>query len=80
MILTKRQKQVLDYIGESIRKNGYAPSLVEISQHFKLNSISTNTSTIFHLEEKGLIHRHWNRARAIEVVPTESRPEARTCP
>ena len=80
MILTKRQKQVLDYIGESIRKNGYAPSLVEISQHFKLNSISTIHKHLVHLEEKGLIHRHWNRARAIEVVPTESRPEARDVP
>ena len=80
MILTKRQKQILDYIGESIRKNGYAPSLVEISQHFKLNSISTIHKHLVHLEEKGLIHRHWNRARAIEVVPTESRPEARDVP
>ncbi len=80
MILTKRQKQILDYVGESIRKNGYAPSLVEISQHFKLNSISTIHKHLVHLEEKGLIHRHWNRARAIEVVPTESRPEARDVP
>jgi len=80
MILTKRQKQILDYIGESIKKNGYAPSLVEISQHFKLNSISTIHKHLVHLEEKGLIHRHWNRARAIEVVPTESRPEARDVP
>jgi repressor LexA len=80
MILTKRQKQILDYVGESIRKNGYAPSLVEISQYFKLNSISTIHKHLVHLEEKGLIHRHWNRARAIEVVPTESRPEARDVP
>ena len=80
MILTKRQKQILDYIGESIRKNGYAPSLVEISQHFKLNSISTIHKHLVHLEEKGLIHRHWNRARAIEVVPPESKPEARDVP
>ena len=80
MILTKRQKQILDYIGESIKKNGYAPSLVEISQHFKLNSISTIHKHLVHLEEKGLIHRHWNRARAIEVVPAESKPEARDVP
>ena len=80
MILTKRQKQILDYIGESIRKNGYAPSLVEISRHFKLNSISTIHKHLVHLEEKGLIHRDWNRARAIEVVPTESKPEARDVP
>ena len=80
MILTKRQKQILDYIGESIRKNGYAPSLVEISQHFKLNSISTIHKHLVHLEEKGLIHRHWNRARAIEVVPSQTKPEARDVP
>jgi repressor LexA len=80
MILTKRQKQILDFIGESIRKNGYAPSLVEISQHFKLNSISTIHKHLVHLEEKGLIHRHWNRARAIEVVPAQSKPEARDVP
>ena len=41
MILTKRQKEILDFIEEAIRKNGYAPSLEEISRHFKLNSIST---------------------------------------
>lgn len=80
MILTKRQKQILDFIGDSIRKNGYAPSLVEISQHFKLNSISTIHKHLVHLEEKGLIHRHWNRARAIEVVHAESKPEARDVP
>jgi repressor LexA len=80
MILTKRQKQILDYIEESIRKNGYAPSLVEISRHFNLNSISTIHKHLVHLEEKGLIQRHWNRARAIEVVPSQPKPEARDVP
>ncbi len=80
MILTKRQKQVLDYLRDSIEKNGYAPSLIEISRHFNLNSISTIHKHLMHLEEKGLIRRHWNRARAIEVVSSGPNPEARDVP
>ena len=77
MILTKRQKQILSYVEESIRKEGYAPSLNEISRHFNLQSISTIHKHLVNLEEKGLIKRHWNRARSIEVVSAESKPEAR---
>ena len=80
MILTKRQKQILDYLGDFIEKNGYAPSLIEISKHFNLNSISTIHKHLIHLEEKGLIRRHWNRARAIEVVSSQPNPEARDVP
>jgi repressor LexA len=80
MILTKRQKQILDYLEDFIEKNGYAPSLIEISRHFNLNSISTIHKHLLHLEEKGLIRRHWNRARAIEVVPSQPTPEARDVP
>ncbi len=80
MILTKRQKQILNFIEESIRKNGYAPSLDEISRHFELHSISTIHKHLVNLEDKGLIKRHWNRARAIELVPAPDKPEARDVP
>ena len=80
MILTKRQKQILNFIEESIRKNGYAPSLEEISRHFELHSISTIHKHLVNLEDKGLIKRHWNRARAIEVLQTQAKPEARDVP
>ena len=80
MILTKRQKQILNFIEESIQKNGYAPSLDEISRHFDLHSISTIHKHLVNLEDKGLIKRHWNRARAIEVVPRQAKPEARDVP
>jgi len=80
MMLTKRQKQILSFIEDSIRKDGYAPSLHEICDHFKLHSISTIHKHLVHLEEKGLIKRHWNRARAIEVVAVEQKPEARDVP
>lgn len=80
MVLTRRQKQILDYVSESIRKNGYAPSLAEISKHFNLHSISTVHKHLTHLEEKGLIRRTWNRARAIELLPIAGRPLARDVP
>ena len=80
MILTKRQKQILSFIEESIRKNGYAPSLDEISRHFDLHSISTIHKHLVNLEDKGFIKRHWNRARAIELVPVQEKPEARDVP
>jgi len=80
MILTKRQKQILDYVRDFVGKNGYAPSLIEISRHFNLHSISTIHKHLVHLEEKGLIRRHWNRARAIEVLPPLPKPEAQDIP
>ena len=80
MILTKRQKQILGFIEDAIRKNGYAPSLEEISRQFNLNSISTIHKHLVNLEDKGLIKRQWNRARAIEVVPRHEKPEARDVP
>ena len=80
MIITKRQKEILTFVEDSIQKNGYAPSLNEISRHFNLHSISTIHKHLVQLEEKGLIRRHWNRARAIEVVPPQPRPEARDVP
>ena len=80
MILTKRQKQILSFIEESLAKNGYAPSLDEISRHFELHSISTIHKHLVNLEEKGLIKRHWNRARAIELVPHRDKPLARDVP
>ncbi|GMR24721.1 MAG: transcriptional repressor LexA [Acidobacteriota bacterium] len=80
MILTKRQKQILNFIEESIRKNGYAPSLEEISRHFELHSISTIHKHLVNLEDKGFIKRHWNRARAIELLAVQEKPEARDVP
>jgi len=82
MILTKRQTQILNFLEASIDKHGYAPSLEEIRRHFDLHSISTVHKHLVNLEQKGLIKRHWNRARAIELVRVSDgnvqRPEARS--
>lgn len=73
--LTKRQKEILDYIEQSIAENGYAPTLEEIGERFELRSMATVHKHLSNLETKGLIRRKWNHSRAIEVTDTR-RPAA----
>ena len=68
MILTKRQKELFDFIDDYIAREGYAPTLEEIGTHFRLSSLATVHKHLCNLEEKGLIKRKWNFSRAIELV------------
>ena len=76
MILTKRQKQLFDYIDDYIATNGYAPTLDEIGVHFRLSSLATVHKHLSNLEGKGLIRRKWNFSRAIELVPQKKKAGA----
>ncbi|MFA7676309.1 MAG: transcriptional repressor LexA, partial [Candidatus Shapirobacteria bacterium] len=67
-ILYKRQKQILDYIEQSISKYGYAPTLTEIAQHLGLSSLATVHEHLSVLEKKGLIRRYKGAVRGIEVL------------
>lgn len=67
-VLYRRQKQIFDYIGESIEKYGYAPTLTEIAEHFGLSSLATVHEHLEVLEKKGLIRRYRGAVRGIEVV------------
>ena len=69
--LTKRQREILDYLNEFITLHGYAPSLEEIGKRFGLSSLATVHKHLTNLQEKGIIKRVWNRSRALELVPTE---------
>jgi len=69
MTLTKRQKEILDYIEAHIRRRGYAPTLEEIGSHFRLHSVATVHKHVSNLQAKGLMRRKWNRSRSIELVP-----------
>ena len=71
MHLTRRQKQILDYVTRHIEKKGYAPTIEEIGDHFGLSSLATVHKHLTNLQSKGLIKRAWNRSRALELVPTE---------
>lgn len=63
--LTKRQKEILDFIINFIEKNGYSPSLNEIKLSFKLSSVATVHEHIEHLKKKGYIVKELNQARGI---------------
>ncbi len=66
-MLTKRQKQILDYITKFIKKNDYAPSLEEMKEHFKLSSVSTIHQHIEALREKRYLKKIENHPRSIEI-------------
>ena len=68
--LTKRQREILDYLNEFIQGQGYAPSLEEIGRRFNLSSLATVHKHLSNLQEKGFIRRAWNRSRSVELVPT----------
>lgn len=66
--LTKRQRQILDFINEFSQKHGYSPSYREIGEHFGLSSTATIHAHVSALQKKGLVKRSHNEARSIELI------------
>src|SRR6188508_2237840 len=66
--LTKRQREILDYLQDFIQQHGYAPSLEEIGRRFGLSSLATVHKHLTNLQEKGCIRRSWNRSRSVELL------------
>jgi repressor LexA len=79
-MLTKRQKQLVDYLRAYIGDHGYAPTLEEIGQHFGLGSLATVHKHLLNLERKGYIRRLAHRSRALELTGDRRRPRAATVP
>jgi repressor LexA len=69
MHLTKRQREIYEYLKNHIRNRQYAPSIAEIGKQFHLSSPATVHKHLSHLEKKGVIRKQQNLSRAIEVVP-----------
>jgi len=70
--LTKRQREILNFLNEFIEHQGYAPSLEEIGRRFGLSSLATVHKHLTNLQEKGFIRRSWNRSRSVELIPTRT--------
>jgi repressor LexA len=68
MALTKRQKEIYDYVRDFIEARGYSPSLQEIGQHFGLSAVATVHKHVSNLVEKGLLRRGRNQNRSLEVI------------
>ena len=66
--ITKRQKEIYNYIENYIKKNGYAPSLFEIRDKANITTISTAHGYISRLVKAGLLKRTKGIARSIELV------------
>src|SRR3989338_8476674 len=69
--ITKRQKEVLDFVKKFINKKKYPPTLEEICVGLKLSAVSTVHQHIEALAEKGYLKKADNNARAIDVYESE---------
>ena len=76
MPLTKRQREILNYLTAYSDQNGYAPSFEEIAEQFSYNSLATVHEHLSNLERKGYIKRSYNESRAIEILPNDATPHA----
>jgi repressor LexA len=66
--LTRRQREIFDFLRDFVGEHGYAPSLEEIGAHFGLSSVATVHKHVQHLAEKGYLRKAWNRSRSIEPL------------
>jgi len=66
--LTRRQRQILDYLCKEVQGKGFAPSVREIGEALGMRSPSTVHQHLVALEQKGCVKRHGERMRALEVV------------
>ncbi len=73
MALTRRQRQVYDFIAGFVQSHGYSPSFEEVGKGLGLSSLATVHKHISNLEKKGLLRRDYNRSRSIDVLPPRGR-------
>src|SRR6478735_4479846 len=73
MAITKRQRQVYDFLQEFIQRNGYSPSFEEIGSGLGLSSLATVHKHVSNLEKKSLLTRDYNRSRSIDLLPPKGK-------
>lgn len=75
MSLTKRQKQVFEFLRDYLDEYGYSPTLEEIAQHFRIASLNAVYKHLRALEARGFIKRLSNQARSIQVLEVEPKSQ-----
>ena len=68
MALTKRQKEVLDFIADFVEEHGYSPSYEELARALNLASLATVHKHIQALESRDFLRRRFNQSRSLEVA------------
>ena len=76
MPLTKRQKEILDFLEGFLAENGYSPSFEEIAKHFGYTSLATVHEHLENLRQKGYIRKSYNASRSVELIPAGVRASA----
>jgi len=71
-MITKRQKQVLDFITDYQGRKKYAPSLEDICKKFKFASVSTAHFHVSKLRDLGFLSKEENKPRSIEAFGRET--------
>jgi repressor LexA len=71
-VLTDRQREILDFITQSIEERGYPPTLREIGVHFGIRSTNGVNDHLRALEKKGHLHREDLKSRALRPVGAPS--------
>ncbi len=73
-VLTDRQREILDFITQSIRERGYPPTLREIGLHFGIRSTNGVNDHLRALEKKGYLQREDLKSRALRPVMASGKP------
>jgi len=74
MSVTKRQKEILEFIRDFLASKGYSPTLEEIAERFGISSLNAVYKHLKSLEQRGYIRRLSNQARSIHIVEPDSGP------
>jgi len=80
MALTKRQKDVLDFVAGFMDENGYSPSYEEIARALNLASLATVHKHVTALDAKNYLKRGFNQSRSLDLGPKyvqSQRPQRR---
>jgi repressor LexA len=72
--LPERQRQIVDFIQEAVKRQGYPPTVREIGLAVGLSSSASVQSHLTSLEAKGFIKRGSLKRRALEVVHSPTQP------
>lgn len=72
--LTKKQKQIIDFIEAFLAENNYSPTYREIMTGLGLSSVSAVAEHVENLVEKGALKKTPGEARSLEVT-LETYPE-----
>ena len=77
MDLTKRQKEIFDFIRKYAAKYGYPPTVREIGKAVGLHSSSTVHAHLANLEKIGMLRRDPTKPRAIELLVDKAKKAIR---